>query len=101
MAQTNAQWLLSLPADSLVVEHGTFSTLEQVQGFQAKHKDLVTARILAVRKTPNAQAWHFSLVTGHFRSEDRAKRYVARLEWRTSARIRATDKFKPLVVSAP
>ena len=101
MAQTNAEWLLSLPADSLVVEHGTFSTLEQVQGFQAKHKDLVTARILAVRKTPNAQDWHFSLVTGHFRSEDRAKRYVARLEWRTSARIRATDKFKPLVVSAP
>lgn len=99
IAQTNAQWLLSLPTDSFVVEHGTFNTWAQAQNFQTKHKALSTAYIIAVRKTPNAENWQFSVVTGHFRSEDRAKRYVSRLEWRVSARIRATEKLKPLVVS--
>lgn len=101
IALTGAQWLQALPTDSYVVEHGSFDTLEQAQNFQAKHKDLSTARIIAVRKTPDTEDWQFTMVTGHFRNEDRAKRYVSRLGWRASARIRATDKLKPLVVSTP
>jgi hypothetical protein len=101
LAQTEVQWLKSLPDDSYVVEHGTFKTSELAQNFQAKHKELSTAHIIALRKTPNAENWQFSLVTAYFRTEERAKRYVSRLEWRASARIRATEKLKPLVVSTP
>jgi hypothetical protein len=99
--RTDARWLTSLPADSLVVEHGSFNTLEQAQKFQAKHKVLGSAHIIALRKTPTTENWQYTVVTGHFRSEERAKRYVSRLEWRSNARIRATDKLKPLVASAP
>jgi hypothetical protein len=101
VARTGARWLKALPADTLVVEHGTFSTADQAQKLKAKHKELGTARIIAVRKAPNADEWQYSVVTGPFRSEDRAKTYVSRLDWRASTRIRGTDKLKPLVASAP
>lgn len=101
VARTGARWLKALPANTLVVEHGSFNNLEQIQKFQAKHKTLGTARIIALRKTPQADDWQFALVSGPFRSEDRAKTYVSRLDWRASTRIRDTDKLKPLAVSAP
>ncbi len=101
IVRAGERWLKSLPADSHVVEHGAFNTLEQAQKFQSKHKELDMAHVLAVRKTPEALNWQYTVVTGHFRSEDRAKRYVSRLDWRASTRIRNTDKLKPLVASAP
>lgn len=101
VARTGARWLKALPADTLVVEHGTFSSAEQAQKLKAKYKELGTARIIAVRKAPNADEWQYSVVTGPFRSEDRAKTYVSRLDWKSSTRIRATDKLKPMVASAP
>lgn len=100
-ARAGARWLKALPADTLVVEHGTFNSVDQAQKLQAKHKELGTARIIGVRKTPNADDWQYSVVTGPFRSEERAKTYVSRLDWRASTRIRGTDKLKPLVASAP
>ena len=100
-ARAGARWLKALPADTLVVEHGTFNSVDQAQKLQAKHKELGTARIIGVRKTPNADDWQYSVVTGPFRSEERAKTYVSRLDWRASTRICGTDKLKPLVASAP
>lgn len=100
-ARTGARWLKALPADTLVVEHGTFNSVDQAQKLKDKHKELGTARIIAVRKAPNADEWQYSVVTGPFRSEERAKTYVSRLDWRASTRIRGTDKLKPLVASAP
>lgn len=101
VARTGARWLKNLPADTLVVEHGLFPTLEQAQKFQAKHKALSTARILAVRKAADGDDWQYSVVTGPFRSEDRARTYVSRLDWRAGTRIRATDKLKALLVPSP
>jgi hypothetical protein len=101
VARTGARWLKALPADTLVVEHGTFKSVEQAQKLKAKHKELVNARIVATRKSSSADEWQFTVVTGPFRSEERAKSYVSRLDWRASTRIRGTDKLKPLVASAP
>jgi hypothetical protein len=75
--------------------------VEQAQKLKAKHKELVNARIVATRKSSGADEWQFTVVTGPFRSEERAKSYVSRLDWRASTRIRSTDKLKPLVASAP
>ena len=100
-ARAGARWLKALPADTLVVEHGTFNSVDQAQKLKEKHKELGTARIIAVRKAPNADEWQYSVVTGPFRSEERAKTYVSRLDWRTSTRIHGTDKVKLLVASAP
>jgi len=78
----------------LVVEHSSWGTLDQAQKLKAKHKELGTARIIAMRKSPSTDEWQFNVITGPFRSEDRAKSYVSRLEWKSSTRIRATDKLK-------
>jgi hypothetical protein len=93
-AQAGARWLRALPADTHVVEHGSFGNLEMAQKLKSKHKELTNARIVAVRKSPSAGEWQFTVITGPFRSEDRAKSYVSRLEWKSSTRIRATDKLK-------
>ncbi|MEY4732901.1 MAG: hypothetical protein RLZZ464_967 [Pseudomonadota bacterium] len=93
-AQAGARWLKALPADTYVVEHGSFGNLEQAQKLKSKHKELTNARIVAVRKLSGTDEWQFNLITGPFRSEDRAKSYVSRLEWKSSTRIRATDKLK-------
>lgn len=100
-ARTGARWLKALPAETLVVEHGSFNNLDAAQKLKNKHKELSTARIIAVRPSPNADEWQYSVVTGPFRSEERAKTYVSRLEWRAKTRTRSTDKLKPLVASAP
>jgi cell division septation protein DedD len=101
VAQTGGRWLKTLPADTFVVEHGSFGTLDQAQKLKGKHKELSNARIVAARKSPSADEWQFTVITGPFRSEDRAKSYVSRLDWKSSTRIRATDKLKPLLASAP
>ena len=94
VAQAGGRWLKALPANSLVVEHSSWGTLDQAQKLKAKHKELGTARIIAMRKSPSTDEWQFNVITGPFRSEDRAKSYVSRLEWKSSTRIRATDKLK-------
>jgi septal ring-binding cell division protein DamX len=101
VALAGGRWLKALPADTYVVEHGSFSGLEQAQKLKGKHSELKTARIIAVRKTPHADDLQFTVITGPFRSEERAKTYVSRLDWKSGTRIRGTDKLKPLVASAP
>ena len=99
VAQAGARWLKALPADTYVVEHGNFGKLEQAQKLKSKHKELTNARIVAVRKSSASDEWQFAVITGPFRSEDRAKSYVSRLEWKSSTRTRATDKLKPQIAS--
>lgn len=94
VALAGGKWLKALPADTWVVEHGNWGTLEQAQKLKAKYKELGTARIIAIRKSPGADEWQFIVVTGPFRSEVRAKTYISRLDWKANTRIRDTDKLK-------
>jgi glucose/arabinose dehydrogenase len=94
VALSGGKWLKALPADTWVVEHGNWGTLEQAQKLKAKYKELGTARIIAMRKSPGADEWQFIVVTGPFRSEVRAKTYISRLDWKANTRIRDTDKLK-------
>lgn len=94
VALAGGKWLKALPADTFVVEHGNWGTLEQAQKLKSKYKELGTARIIAMRKSPGADEWQFIVVTGPFRSEVRAKTYISRLDWKANTRMRATDKLK-------
>lgn len=94
VAQSGGRWLKSLPADTFVIEYGTWGTLEQCEKFKAKHKELNTARIIAMRKPSSADEWQFMVITGPFRSEERAKTYLSRQDKKTVTRIRSTDKLK-------
>lgn len=93
IAKAGGRWLKSLPSDTYVIEYGAWGTLEQSEKFKAKHKELSTARIIAMRK-PATDDWQFMVITGPFRSEERAKTYLSRQDKKTVTRIRATDKLK-------
>lgn len=94
VAQSGGRWLKSLPSDTFVIEYGTWTTLEQCEKFKAKHKELNMARIVAMRKPSSADEWQFMVITGPFRSEERAKTYLSRQDKKSLTRIRVTDKLK-------
>lgn len=98
IAKSGGRWLKSLPPDTFVIEYGTWGTLEQSEKFKAKHKELSNARIIAMRK-PATDDWQYMVVTGPFRSEERAKTYLSRQDKKTATRIRATDKLKSQIAS--
>ena len=78
IAISGRQWLKKLPEDSFVIEHKTFSRIKDAQTF-IKGKDyLVNARIAPVFKDGKDEA-RFVVVTGFFRSKERAKTTIARL----------------------
>lgn len=78
IAISGRQWLKKLPDDSFVIEHKTFSRIKDAQTF-IKGKDyLVNARIAPVFKDGKDEA-RFVVVTGFFRSKERAKTTIARL----------------------
>jgi len=78
IAISGRQWLKKLPDDSFVIEHKTFSRVKDAQAF-IKGKDyLVNARIAPVFKDGKDEA-RFVVVTGFFRSKERAKTTIARL----------------------
>lgn len=78
------RWLLSLPPASLAVVHAQTATLREAEGFRAGKAVLANARILQT-SDPAATA-QYLVVTGPFRSPDRAQNYIQRLEWKATAR---------------
>jgi len=72
-------WLKGLPEDSFVLEHQTFTRLKEAQTY-LKGKDwLVNARITPVYLEGQEDA-RFAVVTGHFKTKERAKNTIARLK---------------------
>ena len=78
IAVSGRQWLKKLPEDSFVLEHKTFSRVKDAQAFIRSKDYLANARIVPVFKDGKDEA-RFVVVTGFFRSKERAKTTVARL----------------------
>ena len=78
VAVSGRQWLRKLPDDSFVLVHKTFTRVKDAQAF-IKGKDyLVNARIAPVYKDGKDEA-RFAVMTGHFRSKERASNTISRL----------------------
>lgn len=78
VAVNGRQWLRKLPDDSFVLVHKTFTRVKDAQAF-IKGKDyLVNARIAPVYKNDKDEA-RFAVMTGHFRSKERASNTILRL----------------------
>ena len=72
-------WLKGLPEDSFMLEHQTFTRLKEAQTY-LKGKDwLVNARITPVYLEGQEDA-RFAVVTGPFKTKERAKNTIARLK---------------------
>lgn len=78
VAVTGRQWLKKLPDDSFVLVHKSFKRVKEAQAFIRSKDYLVNARIAPVYKDSKDEA-RFVVVTGHFRSKERASNTIARL----------------------
>ena len=77
MAVSGRQWLKKLPDDSFVLVHKSFKRVKEAQAFIRSKDYLVNARIAPVYKDGKDEA-RFVVVTGHFRSKERASNTIAR-----------------------
>lgn len=71
-------WLKGLPDDSYVLQHGSFASLKQARAAMKDKDWLVNARVVPVFTEGKDEA-EFALVTGPFRTKDRATNTIARL----------------------
>ena len=78
------RWLQGLPEGSLLVVHAQVSTLAQAQTLRSSESVLANAQILMAAQ--EASAARYLVVTGPFRSAERAHNYMQRLAWKAYAR---------------
>ena len=96
-------WLKGLPLDAYVLEHQNFSTVKEARAFMKDKEWLVNARITPVFKEGKDEA-RFAVMTGPYRTIDRAKNTITRLKLPSDATITSVqmannqaqaDKSKP------
>jgi hypothetical protein len=91
-------WLKSLPTDAFVLEHQSFDTVKEARAFTKDKEWLVNARIAPVFSLGKDEA-RFAIMTGPFRSVDRAKNTISRLKLSSNVTITsvqvATNQSEP------
>jgi hypothetical protein len=81
-------WLKGLPEDSFVLEHQSFASLREAQAAIKSKEWLANARIVPLFADGKDEA-RFAVVTGPFRSKDRAKNTITRLGLSNDVAIKA------------
>ena len=81
-----------MPADTFVVNHGVFAGTRDALRLINSESWLNQARVLPIYKASKDQA-EFMVVTGPFRSEERAKGFMVRLG--IKARVESVPKLLP------
>jgi len=91
-------WLKSLPTDAYVLEHQSFDTVKEARAFTKDKEWLVNARIAPVFTLGKDEA-RFAIMTGPFRTVDRAKNTISRLKLSSNVTITsvqvATNQSEP------
>jgi len=82
-------WLKGLADESFVLRHGTFASLKQARAAMKDKDWLVNARFVPVFKEGKDEA-EFAIVTGPFRTKDRAMNTMARLKLSGSATVESS-----------
>ena len=97
-------WLKSLPTDAYVLEHQSFDTVKEARAFTKDKEWLVNARIAPVFTLGKEEA-RFAIMTGPFRSVDRAKNTISRLKLSSNVTITsvqvATNQSEPSKANKP
>ena len=97
-------WLKSLPTDAFVLEHQSFDTVKEARAFTKDKEWLVNARIAPVFTLGKDEA-RFAVMTGPFRSIDRAKNTISRLKLSSNVTITsvqmATNQSEPSKANKP
>ncbi len=99
-AQNGLQWLRKLEADTWVIEHGRHPTAQAARKQISADKLLANARIVPMMQ-PGVETAQFLVVTGPFRSMERARNYMARNALGKSTAIHDVNTLKTLTPSSP
>ena len=100
IALRGLQWLTLQSPEFFVVEHGAFQTAAQAQSLIRSKDELVNARVL-MRKTANPVG-RFVVITGPFRSQERAQNYKDRENLAPQTQVRrVSDVLEDSVRVAP
>ena len=89
------RWALGLPPASLAVVHAQVGSLREAEAFRKGKPLLAHARIL--QTSAEGAPVRFLVVTGPFRSTERAQNYMQRLEWKSGARSISREELLTLV----
>lgn len=87
VAVQGRNWLKSLPEESFVIEHQVLSTVKDAQAAMKGKEWLQNARITPVFSEGKDEA-KFAVVTGPFKSKERAQTTITRLSLPTSVTIK-------------
>ncbi len=79
-----ARWLQGLPEGSLLVVHARVLSLAQAQALRRSDSVLANAQVLM--SAQETSAGRYLVVTGPFRSAERAQNYMQKLAWKADAR---------------
>jgi hypothetical protein len=94
------RWLALQTPEFFVLEHGAFQTAAQAQSLIRSKDELVNARVLML-KTANPVG-RFVVITGPFRSQERAQNYKARENLPPQIQVRrVSDVLEDSVRTAP
>jgi len=88
VAVQGRNWLKTLPEESYVIEHKVLSTVKDAQAAMKGKEWLQNARIAPVFTNSKEEA-KFALITGPFRSKERAQTTITRLGLPTSTAIKS------------
>ena len=100
IALRGVRWLTLQSPEFFVVEHGAFQTAAQAQSLIRSKDELVNARVL-MRKTANPGG-RFVVITGPFRSQERAQNYKDRENLAPQTQVRrVSDVLEDSVRTAP
>jgi hypothetical protein len=78
VAVKGRMWLRGLPEDTFLLEHGVYETLKQAQSTVKAKAWLANARIVPIYEQGKDDS-KFAVVTGPFRTKERAKNTMMRL----------------------
>jgi hypothetical protein len=100
IALRGVRWLALQTPEFFVLEHGAFQTAAQAQSLIRSKDELVNARVLML-KTANPVG-RFVVITGPFRSQERAQNYKARENLPPQIQMRrVSDVLEDSVRTAP
>lgn len=100
VALRGVRWLAQQSPEFFVLEHGTFQTAAQAQSLIRSRDELTNARVLMQKSTASG-GW-FLVITGPFRSLERAQNYKIRQNLPPQIQVRrVSDVLQDSVRTAP
>jgi hypothetical protein len=90
----DVSWLRGISADDWVVAHGSFRLLDHARRLQSSHPELARSKIVPILLAGEPA---YAVLTGPFKSQDRAQTYLQKLSWSADCKALPAVRTQRLV----